>query len=270
MQGVEEVYHLAGFVSRDPADAGLMYKVHVDGTRYICEAARVRQCRKVVVVSSSGTIAVSREPVVHNESSGYKHEVVAEWPYYLSKIYTEKVALHYARESGLPVVIANPSLLLGPGDDRGSSTGDVALFLDGQLMAMPQGGMSFVDVRDVAAALIQAMRVGRPGERYLLGGPNWTFRELVLKLAGISGVSPPKIELGMGASLASAKVMRKLSDWTGRQLRGLDEASIKMSALFWYCDPAKAVAELGFRARDPMATLQDTVNDLRQRRAQPV
>ncbi len=261
MEGAGQVYHLAGLVSRDPRDRRL-YRVHVDGTRHVCEAALRHGPEKIVVVSSSGTVAVGKAPVEHDETSGYKHEIVAEWPYYLSKIFAEKLALSYAAQ--LPIVVVNPSLLLGPGDDRGSSTGDVALFLQGQILSIPVGGLNFVDARDAAAGLIAAMRAGRPGERYLLGGANWTFRELIEAVSKIAGRPGPKMQLSLGASLWGARLMRPLYRLAGKSFR-LDDASIKMSALFWYCSSQKARSELGFAPRDPIETLRETVADLRRR-----
>lgn len=265
-EGMTEIYHLAGVVSRDPRDAELLYRTHIEGTRNVCEAALKFGTRKVMVASSSGTIAVSREPVVHDENSGCKNDVVAEWPYYLSKIFAEKLALSYFVQFQLPVVVANPSLLLGPGDDRNSSTGDVALFLEGQILAVPRGGLNFVDARDAATGLVAAMRAGRPGERYLLGGPNWTFREMIERLASLTGLRAPKLQPSLKFSLASARVLRLLFPLAGRAFK-LDDASIKMSALFWYCDSTKARSELGFEARDPERTLKETVDDLRSRGA---
>ena len=260
--GVSEIYHLAGVVSRNPAKKWLMYQTHVEGTRNVCLAALQQGARKVVHVSSSGAIAVSREPVAHDEKSGYKHELVGEWPYYLSKIFAEKLALSYFEQHKLPVVIANPSLLLGPGDDRGSSTRDVALFLEGRIQALPLGGLNFVDARDAAAGLIEAMRSGKPGERYLLGGPNWSFREFAQNLSQVSGVRAPRIQPSLGFSLISARVLRRLLPLIGKSF-ALDDASIKMSALYWYCDSSKARTELGLQTRDPIETLRDTVEDLR-------
>lgn len=261
-EGVNEIYHLAGVVSRDPKDQEILYRTHIEGSRNVCEAARRWSASKVVAVSSSGTIAVGPEPVAHDERSGYKNDVVFDWPYYLSKIFAEKLTLDYARRYNLPVVVVNPSLILGPGDDRQSSTGDVALFLEGQIMAVPSGGLSFVDVRDAAAGLIAAMRLGRPGERYLLGGANWTFRGMIEAVARLAGRRAPKMQPSLKFSLASARLLRRLYPLVGRSFR-LDDASIKMSALFWYCDAAKARRELGFQARDPWETLRDTVSDLR-------
>jgi dihydroflavonol-4-reductase len=264
--GVREVYHLAGFVSRDPKDAVRLYDVHVAGTRHICGAALRHGVSKLVVVSSSGTVAVSKEPVIHDETSGYKNQTVAHWHYYLSKIFAEKAALAYYTRDRLPVVVVNPALILGPGDDRGSSTGDLALFLEGQILSMPPGGMSFVDARDCAAGCIGAMLRGRPGERYLLGGANWTFRRIVEAAAGLTHRRPPILEIPVPVSLALAPVLRKTMPWIGRSFK-LDDATIEMSGLFWYCTSAKAERELGFRARDPLETLRDTIHELLQRQA---
>lgn len=260
-----EIYHLAGLVSRDPADQEVLYRTHIEGTRNVCEASRRRGVSKVVMVSSSGVLAVGRKPLAYGEESDYKNDVVAEWPYYLSKIFAEKLALDYARRYSLPIVVVNPSLVLGPGDDHQSSTGDIALFLEGQILAIPRGGLNFVDVRDAAAGLIAAMRHGRSGERYLLGGVNWTFRELIENVARIADRRAPKLELPLKLSLTSARLLRRTFPLLGKSFK-LDDASIKMSAFFWYCDSSKARRELGFRTREPVETLRDTVEDLRRPR----
>jgi dihydroflavonol-4-reductase len=267
-RGGEPVAGVRAFTSiaeiPDPVDLAV---ICVPGAQVLdaAQAALEQGVRKMVHVSSSGTIAVSREPVVHDEKSGYKHELVGEWPYYLSKVFAEKLALSCFEQHKLPVVVVNPSLLLGPGDDRGSSTRDVALFLEGRIQALPLGGLNFVDVRDAAAGLIAAMRSGKAGERYLLGGPNWSFRDFVQNLARVSGVRAPRMQPSLKFSLASARVLRRLLPLVGKSF-ALDDASIKMSALFWYCDSTKARSELGFKTRDPIETLRDTVEDLRRRK----
>src|SRR5262249_43835745 len=134
------------------------------------------------------------EPIL-DESAPYPVDLCGRWPYYLSKIYQEKLALDLAPKLGLELVVINPSLLLGPGDRRGSSTGDVRKFLCRELPAVPAGGLSLVDVRDAAAAAVAAMAKGRPGARYLLGGPNWTFREFLGRLSRLSRVEGPLLRL---------------------------------------------------------------------------
>jgi dihydroflavonol-4-reductase len=264
VEGADEIYHLAGTVERAPSNTWHLYDVHVEGTRHLCEAARRSGVKKIVLASSSGTVAVDREPVVRNEDSGYTNEYVSEWPYYLSKIYAEKLVLWHHQHHGLPVVIVNPSLLLGPGDTRESSTRDMHLYLEGQIMAVPTGGLSLVDARDAAAGARAAMQRGRVGERYLLGGPNWTFREWIDHVEAASGVRGPFLSPSLGPALFMAGVARRLLPLVGGAFK-LDDESIRMSALYWYSDTSKARSELNFETRDPGETMRDTIEDLRTR-----
>ena len=264
VEGVDEIYHLAGVVERQTANPRFLYDVHVEGTRHVCEAACRHGVKRVVLASSSGTVAVGREPLTRNEQSGYATEVVARWPYYLSKIFAEKLAVRYCEGRGLPLVVVNPSLLLGPGDFRESSTKDMRLFLEGQIQATPSGGLNLVDVRDAAAGMREAMKRGRVGERYLLGGPNWTFREWMHRVEALSSVRAPLLSPSLGAALVLANIARRILPLIGQQFK-LDNESIRMSALYWFCDSTKARTELGFETRDPMDTLRDTIDDLYRR-----
>ena len=262
LRGADEVFHLAGVVRRSPDDHWALYRTHVDGTRNLCEAILKGGPRRCVLVSSSGTVAVSHEPVVHTEESGYKQAVVSEFPYYLSKIYQEKQAFWYCEHRGLPIVVTNPSLLLGPGDDRLSSTNDLRLFLKGQIKAVPTGGLNLVDVRDVAEGLVLAMRRGAVAERYLLGGENLTFREWIVRSANVAEIGRPKVQWPEGLARFGAATLRRLYPMVGKEFE-LDDASIRMSSLFWYCDTSKARRDLGFTARRADVTLRDTISYLR-------
>ena len=262
--GCARIYHLAGVVQRSPADPWTAYRTHVEGTRNICEAMRAHPVERCVVVSSSGTIAVGKTPRTANENSPYTHDIVKDWPYYLSKIYQEKQALWHYRHHKLPIVIVNPSLLLGPGDERGSSTNDVRLFLEGQIRVLPTGGLNLVDVRDAAAGIVAAMEKGSLGERYLLAGENLTFHEWIRLTAKLSGLAAPKFMLPTAAARTGAALLRALYPLFGKTFE-LEDASIRMSALFWYCDASKARRELGFAARPTEETLRDTIDDIRRR-----
>ncbi len=263
LDGVDAVHHLAGRVDFDGKDPAALYALHVQGTRTVLEAAVSTGVKRVVLASTSGTIAVFREERTGTEADPYPLREVAGWPYYLSKIYQEKAALRIARDSGLPLVVLNPSLILGPGDVRLSSTDVVWKFLKRRVPAMPGGGLSFVDVRDAAQAFAAALERGRPGERYLLGGANMTFRELFGRLERLSGVAAPRLSLPSRANVAGARLLEKLASWRGAE-PPIDSASVEMGERFWYCDSHRAEEELGFRSRDPQDTLSETVRWLRQ------
>ncbi len=260
---IDGVFHLAGMVSRESEDTRRMMSVHVDGTRTVMRCAKAAGVVRIVLASSSGTIAVSAEAVVHNEESGFATEVAARWPYYASKIYQEKAALELAAELDLELVSVSPSLLLGPGDRRQSSTKDVLRFLRGQIPTIPGGGVNFVDARDAAIATVAAMERGRAGERYLLGGPNWTCKEFFARLERVAKSRGPRIRLPKRLSELGATLLERTYRAAGKE-PPVDRMGVEMAEHFWYFDSSKAAHELGFVARDPQLTLHDTVKYLRR------
>jgi dihydroflavonol-4-reductase len=262
LSGVEGLYHLAGLVSRDPADARKMYELHVDGTRNLMAAAARAKLQRIVLASSSGTIGVSRVRRVATEDDDYPIEAVGRWPYYLSKIYEEKIAVELARH-GLPVVILNPSLLLGPGDARMSSTQDIFRFLMGRIPVLPRGGISFVDVRDAAQAFLAALTRGNVGERHLLGAANWEFSEFFARLGRIAHRPPPLLRMPSPLKVAAAHWMEKWARDRGRE-PDLPASDVEMGECWFFIDSAKSERLLGFRPRDPVETLAETVQYVRQ------
>lgn len=264
LDGCGAVFHLAGLVSRDPDDGQRMMRVHVDGTRRVLQHMHAAGVRRMILASTSGTVAVSRYEEILDEEAGYATEVVAGWPYYASKIYQEKLAFALGAELGIEVVSVNPSLLLGPGDRRITSTTDVVRFLRRQLPMVPEGGVSFVDVRDAAEAMVAALERGRAGERYLLGGPNWTVAEFFGRLSRAAKVPAPRLRLPEKVARFGASVIEHVyRTWVDRE-PPVDRISVEMAQHYWWLDAGKARRELGFDPRDPGLTLVDTVSYLRQ------
>lgn len=261
--GVDAVFHLAGAVSRDPGDAQRMMRLHVDGTRRVLERMAEAGVRRMVLASTSGTLGVSKHEEILDESAPYAEELVAGWPYYASKIYQERLAFEHGARLGIEVVAVNPSLLLGPGDRRLSSTGDVRKFLRRQIPVVPDGGINFVDARDAAAATAAALERGRVGERYLLGGPNWTMKEFFARLGRVANVAPPRLRVPAKWSRWGASIVEELYRHRGKE-PPVDRISVEMSEHYWWIDSSKAERELGFAARDPQLTLVDTVAYLRR------
>jgi len=260
--GVDRVYHLAGQVSMKPADAHRMYQIHVDGTRILCRAAAEVGVRRIVMSSTSGTIAVSKRPDAGlDESSPAPVELIARWPYYASKLYQEEAARRACRDK-VELVMLNPSLLLGPGDDRLSSTRTVLQFLGREIAMIPPGGLNFVDVRDVADAFLTAMERGAVGDRYLLGAVNWTFSEYFGRLERLTKVPGPLLKGRGNLTLWAAHAQAAVYKGLGRTAP-IDPAAVDMASHYWYFESAKAVRELGWTPRDATDTLHDTVRYIR-------
>jgi dihydroflavonol-4-reductase len=274
-QKCDGVFHCAGKVSRKPEDAEALYKLHVDGTKNVTAACIAVGVPRVVIASTSGTIAVSEDPDrVATEEDDAPIGLLNRWPYYRSKLFAEKAALERhgaALEDGtgrtLEVVCVNPTLLLGPGDVNGSSTEDVRLFLERKVPAIPPGGLSYVDARDAAMAMVLAMERGIGGRRYLVGACNLTINELFARLERISGVRGPLVPMpraGREIARTGAEILERLSTRLGIPV-AVDPVSLDMAHFYWYLDASLAENELGWNPRDPVETLVDTVRDLEER-----
>jgi dihydroflavonol-4-reductase len=264
VEGIRDIYHLAGKVSREQRDAREMYKIHVEGTRLLCDAAKAAGAKTIVLASTSGTIAVTKDgELVPDETYPAPLEIVSRWPYYASKTYQEMAALERFSGKGLRLVIMNPSLLLGPGDDRLSSTRIVLDFMAKKIGAVPTGGVSFVDARDAATTFITAMKKGRHGERYLLGSVNWTFDRFFGRLERLTKISAPRFALPSRLAITGAQLLDSFfKQW--ELTSPVDPDGIEMAQYFWYLNCGKAARELNFRPRDPGETLHDTVAYLRE------
>lgn len=262
-KNVSAIFHLAGKVSRDNSDAADMNRVHLEGTRLLCEAATEAGIGTMVLASSSGTIAVTEDDQVVDETHPQPVEIISQWAYYASKYYQERTALQNFSSEGQSLVIMNPSLLLGPGDERLSSTKIVLDHLGRKIPYCPSGGLNFVDARDAATAFIAALEKGRAGERYLLGAANMTFAQFFGRLERLSGVAGPALKVPKRLAVAGASMITSFySNW-GRP-SPVASSEVEQAEHFWYFTSAKAEEELGFSPRDPQETLQDTVADIRE------
>ena len=271
-KGCKAIFHCAGKVSRDPNDALDMHNVHVHGTENALDAARKNGLKRFVLASTSGIVGVSEDSeAIATEDDEVPFELVNRWAYYRSKFYSEKLSLR-ANSPELEVICVNPSLLLGPGDRLGSSTEDVRRYLEQPLPIAPTGGVSFVDARDAATGMRLAYERGEAGERYLLTSCNCTVRTFLGRIARVAGLRAPYLTAPGG------KLARRATVWLGKKARDVlgaddmfpDPVSLEMAYYYWYVDASKAENKLGWKPRDPMVTLLDTVRDLQDRGVVPL
>lgn len=269
VEGVAAVVHAAGSVSHRQADAGRMWAEHVAGTEALLTAARAAGVRRFVHLSSSGTVWVSPDsPSPRDESAPDVTQTVATWPYYRCKKISEEAALSQHEPGVFEVICLNPSLLLGPGDrPGGQSTAPVRALLEGSLPLVPGGTVAFVDVRDVAEAVSRALTRGPGGQPLLLNAANWSWKDFYDRLARTAGREGP---VGRLPARSTQKLLSWLPKLGERDGFGLDtrisREELELASHHWSVDASRARRELGWRPRDPLQTLADTVADLEQPR----
>jgi len=267
-KGVSGIFHLAGLVIHSRYQPKDLFETNVTGTLNVMKAAKQAGCR-VVFASTSGTVGCSKNPkFMAHDASPYCLTTVGNWPYYKSKIEAETIAKRFAEHNDVELVILRPSIILGPGDVTVRSTRIIFGFLSRSLVT-PSGGVSFVDVRDVAKAFLHAMTKGIPGKSYLLASYNSTIREWFQMLEEISGVKAP-VYLGLPDPIWLA--LFNVLDFVNRKVKGkwnpvVDPVRAEMAIHYWSVYATAAYADLDFKPINPRKTLEDTVNWVKENKS---
>jgi dihydroflavonol-4-reductase len=258
MAGCDVVFHVAADYRlwvRDPAQ---MYRANVEGTRTILQAARTNRVRRVVYTSSVATMGftVKNNPV--DESSPVSLENMIGH-YKRSKYMAEEVALA-AGHDGIDVVVVNPSTPVGEQDIKPTPTGRIVVdFLKKKFPAYVDTGLNMVDVRECARGHLAALEKGRSGERYILGGENLTLKQILDKLAAITGLPSPRVRLPYAVALASGVVDTVVTGVVLRREPRVTIDAVRMGRKKMFVSSAKAERELGWKAVPVDAALRRAV-----------
>jgi dihydroflavonol-4-reductase len=246
MAGCEVVFHVAADYRlwvRDPAE---MYRSNVEGTRAVLEAARNSGVRCVVYTSSVATIGFTGNGRPADEDSPVSlADMIGH--YKRSKFMAEQVALEAGR-SGMRVVTVNPTTPVGEQDIKPTPTGRIVVdFLKRKFPAYVETGLNLVDVRECARGHVTAMEKGNSGERYILGGENLTLKQILDKLAAISGLPSPTVRLPYAVAYVAGAVDEIFSGrLLGREPRATIE-TVRMGKKKMWASCEKAARELGWK-----------------------
>jgi dihydroflavonol-4-reductase len=249
LAGCDVVFHVAADYRlwvRDPAE---MYGSNVEGTRCLLEAARKQGVRRIVYTSSVATIGftsgLNHGKVPDEESPVGIADMIGH--YKRSKFMAEQVAVE-AVKSGVDVVIVNPTTPIGERDIKPTPTGRIVVdFLKRKFPAYVETGLNLVDATECARGHVQALEKGRRGERYILGGENLTLKQILDRLAAITGLKSPTVKLPYLFAFATGVVDEMI---TGRLLGRVPRATIdavRMGRKMMFVSSAKAERELGWR-----------------------
>jgi dihydroflavonol-4-reductase len=257
LKGCDTLYFTAAYFAHWAPDPKLLYEVNVGGTKATLKAALEAGIEKVVYTSTNNAIAASG-PTPANEEKAFNYWESGDH-YSMSKYIAENEARIFVTR-GLPLVMVNPTLVIGINDIKPTPSGQ--MIIDTAIHNMPgyiDGGVNLIDVEDVARGHILAAKKGRVGERYLFGNQNMTVHDYLNLIAEIAGVRPPSLKLPYSVALAmghffelGASITKKPPIVTASEVR-----IGKMTE--WY-DCSKAINELGLPQTPIDLTIRKALN----------
>jgi len=254
MRGIERVFHVAGTTSMRTRDRIRVFEVNVDGTRNVFEEALSAGVERAVLTSSSSAVGAAKPGETIDEEQPFMVGRLGV-AYINSKHDAELVAMRTAAK-GLPVVIVNPSFVLGPDDPNPSGTSNALIrrLLLRRIPGYIDGAINIVDVRDVAKGHLLADERGESAERYLLTGRNFTLQRLFADLSRIAGVPPPAVRMHGRLAIIGVEGMEMLG------IRLPTSADEVRSGTQWFTyRNDKAREKLGWEPRPHEETLEDAV-----------
>lgn len=258
LEGCDALFHAAADYRLGVADPEELYRTNVEGTEHVLDAARRAGVARIVYTSSVATIGLPEDGTPGSESTPVSIDSMVGH-YKRSKFLAEQAVIR-AAHAGLPVVIVNPAAPVGPRDRKPTPTGQMVLdAARGRMPAYIDTGLNIVHVDDVADGHVLAHRHGRIGERYILGGENLSLKDILDRIASLTGGKPPRVRLPVSAVLPVAYA----ADWVARLTgvpNGITVEGVRMARKRMYFSSARAAAELGYRWRAPERSFADAVD----------
>jgi dihydroflavonol-4-reductase len=256
--GCDVVFHVAADYRLWVRDPDEMYRSNVEGTKAILEAARENKVRRVVYTSSVATMGFQSNGHLANEESPVSLANMIG-PYKRSKYMAEELAIE-AGKSGMDVVVVNPTTPVGERDIKPTPTGRIVVdFLKKKFPAYVDTGLNLVDVAECAQGHIAALEKGRSGERYILGGENLTLKQILDRLADITGLPSPKIKVPYVVALATGVVDQVVTGYIrNREPRATIDA-VRMGRKKMFVSSGKAEHDLGWKTVPVDAALRRAV-----------
>lgn len=256
--GCDVVFHVAADYRLWVRDPDEMYRSNVEGTKAILEASRENKVRRVVYTSSVATMGFQSNGHLANEGSPVSLANMIG-PYKRSKYMAEELAIE-AGKSGMDVVVVNPTTPVGERDIKPTPTGRIVVdFLKKKFPAYVDTGLNLVDVAECAQGHIAALEKGRSGERYILGGENLTLKQILDRLADITGLPSPKIKVPYVVALATGVVDQVVTGYIrNREPRATIDA-VRMGRKKMFVSSGKAEHDLGWKTVPVNAALRRAV-----------
>ncbi|MEO6540203.1 MAG: NAD-dependent epimerase/dehydratase family protein [Ferruginibacter sp.] len=214
MKGVEQVYHCAAIITFNKKRKAEMFKINIEGTANVVNAALDAGVKKMVYVSSVAALGRIREDGPINESMNWTEET-SNSSYGQSK-YLAEMQVWRGIGEGLDAVIVNPVVILGPGDWNSGSS-QIFKTVYNEFPWYANGTSGFVDVRDVVSAMIRLMDSNTTAERFILSAETRSFADMFTLIAKAFGKKPPHKKVTPGLAKIVCRLEAIKSFFTGTE-----------------------------------------------------
>jgi dihydroflavonol-4-reductase len=256
--GSRYVFHVAADYRLWAPDPNDIINTNTDGTRAVMQAASKTGVERIVYTSSVATLRLNDQGTPADETMPLTPDG-AIGAYKKSKVLAERLVERMIADDGLPAVIVNPSTPIGPRDVRPTPTGRILVeAASGRMPAYVDTGLNLVHVDDVADGHLAALRRGRIGERYILGGEDMTLGQMLTEIARLTGRKPPVAKLPRAIIFPFAYAAETVARVTGREPFATVDA-LRMAKYKMFFSSAKAQRDLGYRARPAGRALEDAL-----------
>ena len=260
LRGCEGLFHVAADYRLWARNPGAVIDTNVIGTRNVMKAAGEAGVSRIVYTSTVATLGLHSDGHPTDENTSARAEELIG-PYKRSKFQAEEDVRKLVTEDGLAVVIVNPSTPVGPRDIKPTPTGRMIVeAASGQMPAYVDTGLNLVHVDDVADGHLAAFDKGEVGERYILGGENWSLQKILSEIANIVGRPPPRFKIAPGLVLPLAYLAQGWTRVMGGEepLVTVDGVRMARKRMFFTCEKAKSA--LGYQPRPVINALVDAVD----------
>ena len=259
LSGCDALFHIAADYRLWVPDPGTLYRTNVEATKTLMQAAGEAGIQRIVYTSSVAVLATARGGQPSDETTPvHVDDMIGH--YKRSKYLAEEAVRAMVAEDGLPAVIVNPSMPVGPRDIKPTPTGRMIVeAASGRMPAFVDTGLNTVHVDDVAEGHLLAFEKGTIGERYVLGGQNVTLGEILATIAELQGRPPPRVRLPHAMIMPIAHAAEAMARVSGREpFVTVDGARMARKTMFY--SSAKAERELGYRSRPLQDALRDALD----------
>jgi dihydroflavonol-4-reductase len=254
VDGVDVIFHAGAWMGGHD-QTGQQYAVTVEGTRNLLQAARKAGTKRVVHTSSAAALGVPQAPTAAGQPKPVLIDEHHTWnfrpeyyPYGYAK-YLAELEVQKAVAAGLDAVIVNPSVVFGAGDIYRQAGSIITQVAQRRVSVATEGGINCVHIADVVDGHLAALACGKTGERYLLGGENLSYLELMQLIAGAAGVPAPNL-------LVPASLLRFIAG-PAQLLRTfltlpVSPEMLHMAGTYFFYDLKKSETELGLSLHRPV------------------